>query len=458
MTMFEKIKALFTNNILWKGVALVMAVMLWLIAVNIEDPVLAEDYLVPLQIIGMDALNQNDLVLLNEDALKSATIRIRVRATRKVLTTRLSKSNISAYIDMKNFTVVSPDKIGKELPIQIDFDIPQTLEAETEILKLTPSSVNVILDYYETKEVPVNIIISKKPAQGYVAGEAALDPSVINVSGAKSILDSIETINVEASLDGATEDYQDLLKPVVTDINDNDITNKVKLSALEVSANIPIYKQGRIPVKKPEIIGYAANGYTITNVKIDPEFIDVVGKAEEIEALKEIAIEPVSISGASSDQVFTRDVRDFLRPTNLNVKNGTPHEVTVTVFLEREITKTLSVESSTLAVIGDRNNATFDEEISVQLKGVERVMASIDDNGLSGSFNIENLEQGTHYVDVEFILPEGVTIVGETPQIKVIIGEAEEAETQPPTETNIPPTEEPSEPPEEEPSETPPEP
>ncbi len=61
--MFEKIKALFTNNILWKGVALVMAVMLWLIAVNIEDPVLAEDYLVPLQIIGMDALNQNDLVL-----------------------------------------------------------------------------------------------------------------------------------------------------------------------------------------------------------------------------------------------------------------------------------------------------------------------------------------------------------------------------------------------------------
>lgn len=448
--MIEKIKALFTHNILWKGVALVMAVMLWLIAVNIEDPVLAEDYSVPLQIIGMDALNQNDLVLLNEDALKGASIKIRVRATRKVLTTRLSKSNISAYIDMRNFTVVSPDKIGKELPIQIGVDIPQTLEAETEILMLTPSNMNIILDYYETKEVPVNIIISKKPAQGYVAGEAALEPSVINVSGAKSILDSIGTINVEASLDGATEDYHDLLKPVVTDGNDNDITNKVRLSSPEVSAHIPIYKQGRIPVKKPEIIGYASSGYTITNVKVDPEYIDVVGKTEEMEAIKEIVIDPVSISGASSDQVFTRDVRDFLRSTNLNVKNGTPHEVTVTVILEREVTKALTVETSTLAVIGDRHNAKFDASVSVELKGVEKVMASIDDNSLSGSVNIENLEPGTHNVDVEFILPEGVAIIGETPKIKVIIGEEES-----PTQTNAPPTETPSEEPEEKPSETP---
>ena len=77
------------------------------------------------------------------------------------------------------------------------------------------------------------------------------------------------------------------------------------------------------------VTGQPAPGYYISNVQVNPPLVSATGLADVLGALKQIASDPVDISGQSSDVVRTVTLRP---PAGVTVS---PRTVQVHVFISK---------------------------------------------------------------------------------------------------------------------------
>jgi len=424
----NKLKLFFTNNLKWKLSALVMAVILWILAVNIEDPLDTRSYsYIPIELKNTEVLDEYDLVLLNREEIEKTTVTVNVWANTKLLQNQLSSSNIKAYIDMSPIRFSYMNRIGEALSAPIEITLPEYATSVRSYIS-NPTNIRIVLDRKEKREFPVNVVKTSDTVEGYVSMEPVASPATVELTGAASILDSVQSVRVDVDLDEIRADHTFYSSFKIYDQDDNDITNKFSVSTNEISVFIPVNRHEQIPVAIPVITGFPAEGYTITNVELNTTFIDVVGKEDELNAVTRIILDSVDVTGLNESSVITRDVRDFLRSTNLSVKNGKPHEVSITVTIEKEMIKEFTIPLNMLEIIGDQPDAEFGESVVVRLKGLESAMSVLTADSIKGSIDISELSEGEHAVAVMFNLPVGISRVGDEPVINVYIPVTEEYE------------------------------
>lgn len=91
-----------TNNLGWKILSFLLACLLWLAVINIEDPQ------VTTTIRGIAVEKQNeDAITSQKQAIQYVagnTVDVKVKGRRSVVS-RLTASNIKAYVDMRNLSI-----------------------------------------------------------------------------------------------------------------------------------------------------------------------------------------------------------------------------------------------------------------------------------------------------------------------------------------------------------------
>jgi YbbR domain-containing protein len=127
--------------------------------------------------VGMEILKQN---------VKKINISI---SARERIIREIAQNNIRVIIDLSNA------KLGENsMPItKSSIKIPRGAE----ILRIEPSIVKVYLDKKAQKMVPVRAVIVGNPEKGFIIRSIELDPSKINIEGAKKELDRIQIIKTE---------------------------------------------------------------------------------------------------------------------------------------------------------------------------------------------------------------------------------------------------------------------
>jgi YbbR domain-containing protein len=83
---------------------------------------------------------------------------------------------------------------------------------------------------------------------------------------------------------------------------------------------------------KPVVKGTPAQGYHVTEISVDPPYIDLQGARSQLAKLKEVLTEEVDIS----DIKDTVEVEVPLRIADLRLKKGVKRTVTVTVVVKEE--------------------------------------------------------------------------------------------------------------------------
>lgn len=82
-------------------------------------------------------------------------------------------------------------------------------EVDTTRLTLSDTTVNVGAEILNTKEVAISFTPSGKPAQGYTVTEVVTNPAIVLLKGSKTLLNSINEIQIPdelLSVEGATKD------------------------------------------------------------------------------------------------------------------------------------------------------------------------------------------------------------------------------------------------------------
>jgi len=85
-----------------------------------------------------------------------------------------------------------------------------------------------------------------------------------------------------------------------------------------------------IPVR-PRVVGTFATGYSIAQVKSDPETIEIVGPKKSVDGVESAITDPVDVSGLIDRTTFSRHA--YVSDPLIQVVD--PHPVRITIIMER---------------------------------------------------------------------------------------------------------------------------
>ena len=412
-------KKALTSNIGLKIISVIAAFILWMIVVNIDDPMITRSYSgIPVEIINTeDITNQKKTfeILDNTD-----TISVLVHAKRSVIED-MSRDYLRATADMKELTDLN------SIPIEV-----RSTRLSDRIDTLTPVTRNVRVQIEELgeKRIRINAVTSGDPEEGYVAGSAVPSVNILSVSGPASTVERISYAAAMVDVTGLRGDISTNVPVELFDEDWNEITDSmVVASVTEVHVDVKILEVRTVPVTYGHITGVPADGYQITgNVILNPDTVDIAGSGKDFEAIESVEIpdDVISIAGASSNIETVIDLNRYL-PSSASFANPAfDGMVTVTVIIGGVSERVLNVPAINVSIasVPEGYTAMFMDASGykeVKVYGLSDTLKQIDANSITGVVNASSAIpedvtaqglplQGTYTGEVAFNLPAGVSI------------------------------------------------
>ena len=391
-----------TNNIGLKLLAFLFAFMLWLLVVNIDDPVDTKTFdSIPVTIEHAEVVTQDQRSYQVLDG--TDTVSVTVSATRSVLE-KISAENIVAIADMRELYLES------QIPIEIT--IPGY---EFESATANPRNVQVKIEQNKSDTFPITVTTTGTVRDGYVLGNVQADPERVTVNGPESVIDRISKVVAQVNVSGLSEDSS--IDAVLTyyDSDNNEISAEQlanNLGTTGVKVNVTLYHTARIPVTVDTSGVTAADGYSISEVTWTPEEIQLAGEEEVLDALESIRIpaDAVDITSISQRTEQTVDITPYLpEGTRLVDENG--NNILVTARVAREGTKSFDIPVGSITVDNLSDSLTVSgygsgDDLEVHIGGPQEQLNSLQLSDLAVSIDLKDCTKAGHYeVPVTITLP-----------------------------------------------------
>ena len=420
-----------TRNMGLKLLSLFVAFGIWLLVVNVNDPMSVRLFRdVKIQQENVESVTALDKVLdVVEDDVYGDTVIIKVKERKSVLKS-LTASDFEVVADMETM-----NEMGS-VPLRVECRNSAVTLDEIEVI---PSVQKVKLEPKKQSEFIVNVVTNGKPENGYEVGTTeVVGGKTVQVAGAESILKKIDKVVAEVNTARIKSDQRLTGNIVIYDKNGDKLTSQmdrlqikdssgVLLSNNQVTVDVTLWQvMNDIPVKV-ETAGEPAEGYRITGITTIPVTINLVGTNEALARLGgEIAIaDPVSVEGATENVTQEIDLSETLSSLEgVRLVADADPTISVTVQIEKTGDQTIRVPLSTFEVLNRPDSAKMsltvspaDEvQISVHAKAGEPNL-KVSDIKASVDFS-ECAKEGVYEVPVNVQLPEGYTLVSE---VKLVV-------------------------------------
>lgn len=391
-----------TNNIGLKLLAFIFAFMLWLLVVNIDDPVGSKTFEnIPVTIEHSEVVTQDQRSYQVLDG--TDTVSVSVSATRSVLE-KISAENIVATADMRELYLES------QIPIEIT--IPGY---EFESATASPRNVQVKIEQNKSDTFPITVTTTGTVRDGYVLGTVQADPERVTVNGPESVIDQISKVVAEVNVSGLSSDSSIDATLTYYDADNNEISAEQlanNLGTTGVKVNVTLYHTARIPVTVDTSGVTAADGYIISEVSWTPEEIQLAGEEDVLEALKEIRIpaDAIDITSISQRTEKTVDITPYLpEETRLVDENG--NNILVTARVAKEGTKSFDIPVGSITVNNLDDDLTISgygsgDDLEVHIGGPQAQLDSLELGDLTVSIDLKSCTKAGEYeVPVTITLP-----------------------------------------------------
>ena len=408
----------FTKDIGWKLLSLAIAVALWFMVINTENPLETRSYTASVQIQNEEALFERGYVVVNEDEINSTRVMVRLRGQRLALDT-LSQSNtkVQAIVDLSN---VIYSYNGEPVSVPVNIVIPSVVNNSFEILSKSVQSVTVDIQPYINKDFTVKPVVNYSDESSGELINAVTSPSTITAYGAKSVINSIAEVRASVTPEVLENDMVMTAVPTAYDAEGN-VVNNVTFSSSELSVKISMddMKSVRIAV---DTTGRPAEDYQVTGLYLSPETIDVAGSEEALSGISVIRLPDIDIAGMDSNIIKTFDIGDYL-PDGVRIVGGTD-TVTATVTLERNEEKNIVIPADSITDNGTTPEGLTahieSEDIEITVSGPAGKLELVD--GVNAYVDLSGYEAGT-YEDVPVVieLPDDVSMTSETVGVTVVL-------------------------------------
>lgn len=410
-----------TDNLVLKISSLAIAFFLWIVVINISNPIVTRSQNVPLEIINSDIITgagKTYTVMGGSTVMVSYEVRTRDEG-------KISSTDFKATIDLGDLY-----DITGAVPISVEVVNNKNLIAGAVSVK--PSIARVSMEDLQRKEFLLSTKLNGTPSNGYSVGEITLDETTVVVTGPVSVIGQISQVGVEIDVEGLYHDKTGEAGLQYFDANGNAFNiqdERVTKSFDKVGYSVTILN-GKTLTLNFNVGGTVAEGYRFTGAESTTKSIRVRGQPEDLGDLSVINIPEaaLSVEGATGDVNTVVDVKDFLPP---NVIALGETKITVTLKVEALDRKFMSLSLDDLIIKGARSGMVTNitpERITVVISGLSENLDNIEDKDLKASLDITDMREGSNTGSLTFELPAGFSVDSYTP-FEVIIGNNVNIET-----------------------------
>ncbi|MBT9697769.1 YbbR-like domain-containing protein [Eubacterium ventriosum] len=404
--MLTKLKMSLTNNIGLKFLAVLIALVLWLAIVNVNDPektITVSN--IPISVTNESAITSRDMVY---NVKSEQYLNITVSGKRSIVS-NLSAEDFRATASLKELSKVN------SIPVDVTTK-NASLGRKITIVKQSAQTILVDVENVEEKDFTDLVVeYTGKVADGYVAGLSSMSTDEVTVKAPTSIIDKIKKVAVRCSLDGTNTNISKKCPVILYDKNDKEIkSDEIELSDKKIRVNVNVLRAKQVPIStiNKDELGKPADGYVVDDVILSSDSITVYGSEESLDSIESLDIQDdIDVSDAKGDVTQNIDVTGKL-PKGLSVSGEST--ITVKVLIKKLITRTFEYDASEVSLndlSSDLDVQLVTKKVKVTLQGEEEVISQLTKDDMAISADLGKVKEGTTTVHVDVAVPDNATLM-----------------------------------------------
>ncbi len=378
--MFGKVLQWVQTNLTSLGLSLLLALTVWIVANQEQNPVEERDLPTPVE-ITIEGLEPG-LVITNNYA-KTTTVRLRAQRNTWF---SLSAENVLVTADLSG---LGPGTHQVELDVHV--------AAQAIYVLAKPDRVRIELEEERVRDLPIRLEIEGQPAIGYSIGSATLTPSTVTVRGPRSRVERISEVRVTVAVEGLREGLANDVPLVALDSDGNPIEG-VMLTPSKARVVVPVEQQSGYKYVSiiPDTIGSPATGYFITGFTVTPPQLTVQGDPDVLDGMPPLVrTQPIDLTGLTDDLII--EVQLALPP------GVTPIDVQVVEVLvsiaAQPGTRTLNIPIEITGLGSGLSAKLNPTQIAVFLSGPLPILDALSvQDDVSVTLDLSGFGPGTHQI------------------------------------------------------------
>ena len=390
-----------SHNWIVKLLCVFAAFLLWLYVMIVVSPEFQETfYEIPVQVVGMEDLKKDHGLSIYNSA-EAGTIDVTVAGKRSIVL-KLEEDQIVATADVSGIS--SPGKTNVNIDVELPSGLTLIEKSQNKVAFVTEESVSRVFPLTEKVE---NLDL---PAS-YELGSIRYSFDTIQVSGPKSIVDSIAAARVTIDFEDRTTSFAQTCDIYFVDaLNDRVTSAYLQYDETQVDVYVPIYRSLTVPVEVSFVYGYLNDSNA--TITVTPSEVTVKGEESAMRAdtlLSPILLDEKKITENSYGRTIT------LQPADGVMIEDDITSVQVHVDVDPSIQyMVLSVTDIEVTGADGIQYAVMDAELQVTLRGPLEQLAKIRPSDVYA------------LVDLSGYSADNIGIVTKTPTIVIDIEDASE--------------------------------
>ncbi len=327
--MRNKFKRAILQNFGLKVTAIVLAAIMWLAVVNIDDPNTSKTFTASVTVLNEDVLTAQGQYYTVVD--NNYTVSFRVTAKRSIIE-KLSNSDFTATADMNYLD-------GSRIPIEItanNYTSAITLSAKTYYL-------NVEIGNVQNNSFVIQGETTGEPADGYTAKSVTVTPNVVAVEGPDELVSQIDRIVAVADITGFRDDISETVVPTFYNKQGEVMdTTGLTLSVDAVTVSVDMCAEKTVPIQVTTS-GTLDSTLSVESLTTDPGQVTILGESDLLSEITEIVVPDtvVDLSTITETTEMTVDVTAYL-PDGVTLLDTSQNQVTITVTIgPKTVTNTI---------------------------------------------------------------------------------------------------------------------
>lgn len=374
--MQKNFRALLIENAIWFTGSLILAIMVWIIAVSQNDPV--ETWRlsprVPIRVIAPDG------IIVTEQSEMTASVQLQAqRSVREAM----AADDLIVRVDVRD---LAPGTHIVPLEVQT---VRQALVIDT-----SPRQITVSIEVEESQLKPVEVVIAAEPPLDYRYDDAQFSVLQAVVTGPLSLVEQVESARVSLDLTDQRTTYQGAAHLEPVDAN-GEVVEGVTLEPSTLDVTVAI--EPRDDVKPMSVFvpieGDLPQGYVLRSFSYDPQQVYVSGPPDVLNAIGDtLFTPPVDFSTRTGDFELTIPIQ-LPDPRLILIPN---RNVTVTVGIEAQIV-TRQLDAVPVQVIGltaDTRIQIVPDLVTVLLTGPQAALESLRATDVRVIVDVSTLSPG----------------------------------------------------------------
>jgi YbbR domain-containing protein len=393
---------LFEKDPVIRVLSVVLAVLLWFLGTNQQNPVVQRSLTVQLTHTPVAA----GLVLMD---LQPQLVSVTVRGRQSALAA-LREADVVASVDL------STTPGGRHR-------VPVAIELRHRAIGLvgySPQQAEAAVDVVERRSVSVDIRIAGHPDPDYTADRMRLSSAAVYVSGPQSVVQLVNRVTGVVDVEGATRTVVQRVRLRAEDFAGREV-RETTVEPAEVEVTVPLRAlppAKTVPVR-PTLTGAPELGFRVVEVNSLPAVITIRATAAVLGRIEFLATAPVQLTGRSSS--FTERVAVVLPQ---GVVWHSQSQVDIAVNIREDVLQMtfpgIPIRLQHLAV-GYRWQLE-PTQVDVRVEGRRDLINNLTAGMITAFVDARDgegrpLGAGEHRLAVRVELPEGVTLVGTVPPL-----------------------------------------